>query len=69
MPLSPTEEGHRTGTPHWVIQAAKAEAYRGLLEYALNNHNMHVESFKRSYHGGGVPFEIPKKLKLVEEDE
>ena len=65
MSRTPEEEAHRAGTPHWVIQAAKAEAYRGLLEYALNNYNMHVDAFNRSYQGGGITFSVPEKLKLT----
>jgi hypothetical protein len=68
MPFTtPVEYAHTMrGTPHWVTQAAKAEAYRGLLEYALNNYNMHVDAANRSYQGGGE-VEMPKRLKLVEE--
>jgi hypothetical protein len=68
MPFSsPVEFAHvMRNTPHWVTQAAKAEAYRGMLEYMINNYNMHVDAANRSYQGGSE-IEMPKRLRLVEE--
>lgn len=56
-------EVHRRGTPRWAEQAIKADAVRGVIEYLINNYNMHVDAARQGL-GGDV--RMPR-LRLEEE--
>lgn len=65
MSLTDTQEAHRLGAPHWMLQTAAAEADLAAIKYLVNDYNMHIDSAQRSRKAGDVGM---KKIRIVDEE-